>query len=137
MAITPYLTGPYYFDLDRRSRSGTRNGLHRPAHGGSDDHVKQAIANKLIALAKDESGFGAALLHETEAGVEHDDEQDGDGVAELREEALAAVVRKPDDHGNDLSPRREARAHVSPGGATTIGLPSAASTSSRKARKWA
>jgi len=52
MAITPYLTGPYYFDLETRRVLGLALEKVCIATGDSDDHVKQAIANKLIALAK-------------------------------------------------------------------------------------
>jgi hypothetical protein len=54
MAITPYLKGPYYFDLETRRALGAAFemaciGLHT---GYGDDHVRRAIADKLIALAK-------------------------------------------------------------------------------------
>jgi hypothetical protein len=54
MAITPYLTGPYYFDLETRRVLGLALEMACIAlgTGGSDDHVKHAIAIKLIALAK-------------------------------------------------------------------------------------
>jgi hypothetical protein len=54
MAITPYLTGPYYFDLETRRALGAALEMVCIAlrTGDCDDHVKQAIANKLIALAK-------------------------------------------------------------------------------------
>jgi hypothetical protein len=55
MAITPYLTGPYYFDLETRRVLGLALEMACIAlnTGDSDDHVKRAIANKLIALVKD------------------------------------------------------------------------------------
>jgi hypothetical protein len=54
MAITPYLKGPYYFDLETRRALGAALemaciGLHT---GYDDDHVRRTIADKLIALAK-------------------------------------------------------------------------------------
>ena len=54
MAITPYLTGPYYFDLETRRVLGLALEMAciTLGTGNSDDHVKHAIANKLIALAK-------------------------------------------------------------------------------------
>jgi hypothetical protein len=54
MAITPYLTGPYYFDLETRRVLGLALEMVciTLGTGGNDHHVKQAIANKLIALAK-------------------------------------------------------------------------------------
>ena len=53
MSITPYLTGPYYFDLETRRVVGRALEMVCIALHTGDDHVKQAIANKLIALAKD------------------------------------------------------------------------------------
>ena len=55
MSITPYLKGPYYFDLETRRVLGVALELVclvLPT-GDYDEHVRQAIANKLIALAKD------------------------------------------------------------------------------------
>ena len=54
MAITPYLNGPYYFDLETKRVLGLALEMACIAlrSGDSHDHVKQAIANKLIALAK-------------------------------------------------------------------------------------
>jgi hypothetical protein len=53
MAITPYLTGPYYFDLETRRVLGLALEMACITLGtGDDDHVKHAIANELIALAK-------------------------------------------------------------------------------------
>ena len=54
MPITPYLKGPYYFDLETRRALGAALemaciGLHT---GYDDDHVRRTIADKLIALAK-------------------------------------------------------------------------------------
>ena len=54
MAITPYLKGPYYFDLETRRALGAALemaciALHT---GDDDDHVRRTIADKLIALAK-------------------------------------------------------------------------------------
>ena len=55
MPITPYLKGPYYFDLETRRALGVAFELVciTLRTGDCDDHVKQAIANKLIALSKD------------------------------------------------------------------------------------
>jgi hypothetical protein len=55
MPITPYLKGPYYFDLETRRALGAAIEMAYIAlrTGDCDDHVKHAIANKLIALAKD------------------------------------------------------------------------------------
>jgi hypothetical protein len=55
MSVTPYLRGPYYFDLETKRILGTAFEMvciGLPT-GSCDDHVKQAIANKLIALTKD------------------------------------------------------------------------------------
>ena len=50
----PYLSGPYYFDLETKRVLGRALEMVCLAlrTGDCDDHVKQAIANKLIALAK-------------------------------------------------------------------------------------
>jgi hypothetical protein len=52
LSVTPYLTGPYYFDLET-TRIALEMVCFAVRAGDCDDHVKQAIANKLIALAKD------------------------------------------------------------------------------------
>ena len=54
MAITTYLSGPYYFDLETKRVLGRALEMVCLAlrTGDCDDHVKQAIANKVIALAK-------------------------------------------------------------------------------------
>ena len=55
MAITPYLKGPYYFDLDTRRALGAALEMAFIAlHTGYDydDDVRRIIADKLIALAK-------------------------------------------------------------------------------------
>src|SRR5262245_3399009 len=54
MTITPYLRGPYYFDLETRRALGLALELAciSLCTDHSDEHVKQAIADKLIALAK-------------------------------------------------------------------------------------
>ena len=53
MAITPYLKGPYYFDLETRRALGAALEMACIAlHTGDDDHVRRTIADKLIALAK-------------------------------------------------------------------------------------
>jgi len=54
MAITPYLKGPYYFDLETRRALGAALEMACiPLHpGDDDDHVRRTIADKLIALAK-------------------------------------------------------------------------------------
>jgi hypothetical protein len=61
------------------------------------------------SLERLERRLGPALLHEAEARVEHDDEQDGERVAEFHEKTLAGVVRETDDHGDDR--RRQQREH--------------------------
>jgi hypothetical protein len=48
-----------------------------------------------------ERGLGAPLLVVTEERVQDDDEQDRDGVAEAREEALVGGRREADDDGDD------------------------------------
>jgi hypothetical protein len=55
LSVTPYLTGPYYFDLETKRVLGVAREMvcFAVRAGDCDDHVKQAIANKLIALAKD------------------------------------------------------------------------------------
>ena len=55
MSITPYLKGPYYFDLETRRVLGMALEMACIAlrTGDRDEPVRQAIANKLIALAKD------------------------------------------------------------------------------------
>ena len=77
-----------------------------------DDHGHLAAAaharvRRCHLLQRVERGLGAALLVEAEDRVEDDDEQDGDGVAEAREEALLAVGREPDDDRDGR--RREQR----------------------------
>ena len=54
MAITPYLKGPYYFDLETRRALGAALEMACIARhtGDDDDHVRRTIADKLIALAK-------------------------------------------------------------------------------------
>src|SRR5262245_34651159 len=53
MMITPYLKGPYYFDLETRRALGRALEMACIALGtGDDDHVRRTIADKLIALAK-------------------------------------------------------------------------------------
>ena len=54
MAITPYLKGPYYFDLDTRRALGAALEMACIAlHTGyDDDNVRRTIADKLIALSK-------------------------------------------------------------------------------------
>ena len=53
MAITPYLKGPYYFDLETRRALGAALEMACIAPtGDDDDHVRRTIADKLIALAK-------------------------------------------------------------------------------------
>jgi hypothetical protein len=52
MAITPYLKGPYYFDLDARRALGAALEMACIALHTGDDHVRRTIADKLIALAK-------------------------------------------------------------------------------------
>ena len=54
MAITPYLKGPYYFDLETRRALGIALEMACIAlsTGDDDDHVRRTIADKLIALAK-------------------------------------------------------------------------------------
>ena len=53
MAITPYLNGACYFDLETRRALGTALEMCiAMGTGDCDDHIKQTIANKLIALAK-------------------------------------------------------------------------------------
>ena len=54
MAITPYLKGPYYFDLEtRRARGAALEMACIALHTGDDDHHgRRTIADKLIALAK-------------------------------------------------------------------------------------
>ena len=53
MPITPYLKGPYYFDLETRRALGIALELACIAlSAGDDDHVRRTIADKLIALAK-------------------------------------------------------------------------------------
>jgi hypothetical protein len=54
MLITPYLNGQH-FDPETKRVLGLALELvcNVLRTGDSDDHVKQAIANKLIALAKD------------------------------------------------------------------------------------
>ena len=55
LSVTPYLNGPYYFDLETKRVLGVALGMVCIAVGAGDrdDYIKQAIANKLIALAKD------------------------------------------------------------------------------------
>ena len=60
LSVTPYLTGPYYFDLET-TRIALEMVCFAVRAGDCDDHVKQAIANKLIALAKDGEESGCAL----------------------------------------------------------------------------
>ena len=52
MAITHYLKGPYYFDLDTRRALGAALEMACIAllTGDDDDHVRRTIADKLIAL---------------------------------------------------------------------------------------
>jgi hypothetical protein len=54
MPITPYLKGPYYFDLETRRALGIALELACIAlsAGDDDDHVRRTIADKLIALAR-------------------------------------------------------------------------------------
>jgi hypothetical protein len=54
MAITPYLNGPYYFDLETRRALGAALEMACIAlqTENGDDQVKRAIADKLIALAR-------------------------------------------------------------------------------------
>ena len=54
MPITPYLKSPYELDLETKRALGTALEMVCISlrTGDCDDHVKQAIANKLIALAK-------------------------------------------------------------------------------------
>src|SRR5215475_3243348 len=54
MPITPYLKGPYYFDLETRRALGIALQMACIAlsTGDDDDHVRRTIADKLIALAR-------------------------------------------------------------------------------------
>src|SRR5262245_16921238 len=54
MSITPYLKGPYYFDLKTKRALGMALDMAciSLCTGDRDEHLKQAIANKLIALAR-------------------------------------------------------------------------------------
>ena len=53
MPITPYLKGPYYFDLETRRALGIALEMACIALStGADDHVRRTIADKLIALAR-------------------------------------------------------------------------------------
>jgi hypothetical protein len=54
MPITPYLKGPYYFDLETRRALGIALEMACIAlsTGDNDDHVRRTIADKLIALAR-------------------------------------------------------------------------------------
>jgi len=54
MTITPYLKGPYYFDLETRRALGIALEMACIAlsTGDDDDQVRRTIADKLIALAK-------------------------------------------------------------------------------------
>jgi hypothetical protein len=54
MTITPYLKGPYYFDLETRRVLGAALEMACIAlqTGDGDEQVKQVIANKIVALAK-------------------------------------------------------------------------------------
>ena len=54
LAITPYLKGPYYFDLETRRALGAALEMACIAlyTGDDDEHVRRTIADKLIALAK-------------------------------------------------------------------------------------
>ena len=54
MPITPYLKGPYYFDLETRRALGIALELACIAlsAGDDDDRVRRTIADKLIALAR-------------------------------------------------------------------------------------
>jgi hypothetical protein len=54
MPITPYLKGPYYFDLETRRALGIALEMACIAlsTGDDDDHVRRTIADKLIALAR-------------------------------------------------------------------------------------
>jgi hypothetical protein len=54
MNITPYLKGPYYFDLETRRALGIALEMACIAvsTGNDDEHVRRTIADKLIALAK-------------------------------------------------------------------------------------
>ena len=54
MPITPYLKGPYYFDLETKRALGMAFELVciTLGTGDGDDHVEQTIANKLIALGR-------------------------------------------------------------------------------------
>jgi len=54
MTITPYLKGPYYFDLETRRALGIALEMACIAvsTGNDDEHVRRTIADKLIALSK-------------------------------------------------------------------------------------
>jgi hypothetical protein len=54
MPITPYLKGPYYFDLETRRALGIALEMACIAvsTGDDDDHVRRTIADKLIAPAR-------------------------------------------------------------------------------------
>jgi len=54
MPITPYLKGPYYFDLETRRALGIALEMACIAlsTGDDDHHVRRTIADKLIALAR-------------------------------------------------------------------------------------
>jgi hypothetical protein len=54
MPITPYLKGPYYFDLETRRALGIALEMAciPLSTGDDDDHVRRTIDDKLIALAK-------------------------------------------------------------------------------------
>ena len=59
MAITPYLTGPYYFDLETRRVLGLALEMAciTLGTGDSDDHVKHAIANNSSPWPRAESAI--------------------------------------------------------------------------------
>jgi len=52
--ITPYLKGPYYFDLETKRALGIALEMACIAlsTGDDDDHVRRTIADKLLALAR-------------------------------------------------------------------------------------
>jgi hypothetical protein len=57
MAITPYLKGPYYFDLETRRALGAALEMACIAlyTGDDDEHVRRTIANKLTPWPRRES----------------------------------------------------------------------------------
>src|SRR5262245_64040090 len=101
MAITPYLKGPYYFDLETRRALGLALELACVSlcTGDCDDHVKQAIANKLIALARTGERNPNVLCVKALEAICSEPEHDKPSADHL---LSAPITKRSEEHTSEL-----------------------------------